>query len=110
MVTNALMKLGFAGVMGFCAGVALKRASTEAAYTLGCAFIFLQGLAWRGYIEMKWAKIRTDLVALVDTDGDGQITRSDVMRYVKKGFSILVYQLPSTSGFSLGLMWGFNWA
>ena len=42
LITGAMTQLGSAGLMGFCTGVALKRATTEVAYTLGGAFVFLQ--------------------------------------------------------------------
>jgi len=109
LITGAALRLGSAGFMGFCAGVALKRATTEAAYALGGAFIFLQVLAWRGYVDIKWRKVYDDVVRLVDTDGDGEITRKDVLKYIKGLMSILVYKLPSTAGFTTGLYYGFYW-
>mmetsp|Transcript_12857 Transcript_12857/g.43542 ORF Transcript_12857/g.43542 Transcript_12857/m.43542 type:complete len:207 (+) Transcript_12857:34-654(+) len=108
MITSAMTRLGMGGLLGFCAGVALRRATKEAAFVAGSAFIFLQVLAWRGYIEIKWQRIRGDVICAVDTDGDGEITAKDVKHYVRRLFGVLVYQLPSTSGFGLGLVYGFK--
>jgi uncharacterized membrane protein (Fun14 family) len=143
-VTMALTQLGSAGLLGFCAGIALKRATTEAAYTVGVAFVFLQValaprpappaapgssarapakpalsprdmdprqvLAHKGYIDVQWKRIRADLLYLVDTDGDGEITRKDVLKHVKNMLNILLYKLPSTAGFTAGLVYGFRWS
>jgi uncharacterized membrane protein (Fun14 family) len=110
MITSAMTSLGSAGLLGFCAGVALKRATTEAAYTVGVAFVFLQLLAYKGYIDIQWKRIRDDLLYLVDTDGDGEITRADVLKYVKGFLNVLVHKLPSTAGLTAGLIYGFRWS
>ncbi|KAJ1623789.1 hypothetical protein T492DRAFT_599301 [Pavlovales sp. CCMP2436] len=110
VITSAMMRLGSAGFLGFCAGIVLKRATTEAAYTVGVAFVFLQLLAYRGYIDIQWKRLREDLLYLVDTDGDGEITRKDVLAYIRTLLSVLVYKLPSTTGFTAGLVYGWRWS
>jgi len=50
------------------------------------------------------------LLYLVDTDGDGEITRKDVLAYIRTLLSVLVYKLPSTTGFTAGLVYGWRWS
>ena len=52
----ALTRLGSAGLLGFCAGIALKRATTEAAYTVGVAFVFLQVARRAGAARLLFAR------------------------------------------------------
>lgn len=67
-------------------------------------------LAYKGYIDIQWKRIRADVLYLVDTDGDGEVTRKDVLKYVKGLMNVLVFKLPSTSGFTVGLVYGFRWS
>ena len=67
-------------------------------------------LAYKGYIDVQWKRIRADMLWLVDTDGDGEITRKDVLEYVRGALTILVHKLPSTAGFTAGLVYGFRWS
>jgi len=69
-----------------------------------------QVLAHKGYIDIKWKRIREDVLYLVDTDGDGELTRKDVLKHVRGLLNVLVYKLPSTSGFTVGLVYGFRWS
>mmetsp|Transcript_9342 Transcript_9342/g.18438 ORF Transcript_9342/g.18438 Transcript_9342/m.18438 type:complete len:159 (-) Transcript_9342:351-827(-) len=104
-----LTRLGFGGAVGFCTGYAVKQASKIAAMALGVGFICLQGMQYAGYIEVRWDKIRGDLIKRIDTDGSGTVTTKDVRYYVTKVFGILKFHGPHAAGFSTGLLWGFRW-
>ncbi len=52
-----LSQLGFSGVMGVCAGAALKKLSREVAVTIGLAFAGLQTLAYLGYIQIDYSRV-----------------------------------------------------
>ncbi|GBG30486.1 FUN14 domain-containing protein 1 [Hondaea fermentalgiana] len=104
-----LTRLGFGGALGFCTGYAIKQASKVVATALGVGFVCLQGMQYAGYIEVRWDKIRGDLIKRVDTDGSGTVTTRDIKYYVTKVFGILKFHGPHAAGFSSGLVYGFRW-
>ena len=57
-----LYQLGFGGAMGIASGYAMKQIGKAAAMIIGTAFISLQVAAYYGYVEVKWKKIRDDVV------------------------------------------------
>jgi hypothetical protein len=59
------------------------------ALVVGSLFIFVQGLAYCGYIEVKWGKVIGDVEKKLDTDGDGKVTSSDVKNYLGAALHIL---------------------
>mmetsp|Transcript_19000 Transcript_19000/g.31076 ORF Transcript_19000/g.31076 Transcript_19000/m.31076 type:complete len:155 (-) Transcript_19000:115-579(-) len=101
------MRFGFGGFVGFCSGYAMKKATKVAAVCLGVGFVCLQSLQYCGYIEVKWGKIRGDLVKQIDSDGSGQVGVKDIRHYVTKLFNVLRFHGPPAAGFSTGLYVGF---
>ena len=71
-------------------------------------FIGLQCMSYFGLVEIKWLEVEKKAMALIDTDGDGKITATDVKRYWKRIIKVLTHQLPSTAGFSVGMLVGFK--
>jgi len=104
----ALGQITMGAALGFCAGYALKQVGKAAAFGIGVFFVSLQGLAFCGYIEIKWSKAFADGLKAIDTDGDGKITSKDLRVYAKKALHILMYQLPSGGGFISGLLYGMR--
>jgi len=102
------MRLGFGGFVGFCSGYAIKQASKVVALTLGVGFVCLQSLQYVGYVEVKWSKIRIDVMRTISTDGSGQVTVKDVRHYITRIFNVLRFHGPPAAGFSTGLYLGFN--
>lgn len=53
-------------MMGCTSGYAMKKIGKMAAFATGVSFVFLQGLAYAGLIEIKWAafekKVRSKLL------------------------------------------------
>jgi uncharacterized membrane protein (Fun14 family) len=92
--------IGFSSVTGFCVGAAFKRVGTEAAYLLGSAFITLNALAYAGYVEVNWLKMRSDFESKLDVDGDQKITSKDFKLWLQK---LLPYGV-NAAGFAVGLV------
>jgi hypothetical protein len=47
-------------------------------------------------------------VAALDTDGDGKLTVKDLQHYWKKLVVVLTYRLPSSAGFTAGIILGLR--
>ncbi|KAK3251356.1 hypothetical protein CYMTET_39301 [Cymbomonas tetramitiformis] len=99
-------QIGFGSVAGYASGMALRAAGKVAAIAVGTGFIFVQGLAYIGYIEVDWRKVERDYASLLDLDGDGKVTAGDLNLAWEKLNSVLAFNLPAGTGFSAGLLYG----
>ncbi len=45
---------------------------------------------------------------LADLDGDGEFSQKDIMIYLKKLRGVLTHSLPSSSGFTVGFLFGLR--
>jgi len=111
LVENAIplsQEVGFSVVAGYASGLALRFAGKVAAVTVGGAFVFLQSLAYSGYINVDWVKVEHEYRALMDLDGDGKVTTNDVQLMMHKLQSVLLFNLPSGAGFTGGLYYGMG--
>ena len=54
-------QVGFGAVAGYCAGVALRVAGTAGLALAGAGFVALQGLQYKGYVEVDWQKVEREL-------------------------------------------------
>mmetsp|Transcript_39982 Transcript_39982/g.110046 ORF Transcript_39982/g.110046 Transcript_39982/m.110046 type:complete len:194 (+) Transcript_39982:51-632(+) len=104
-----VQKLGFGGIMGVCSGVALKRLGNQAAGAIGLGFIILQGLAYLGYIDIDYGKVKEDAKKMIDQDGDGKITAKDAKLFWRKVKELLTFHLPGMGGFSAGFVLGIRY-
>ena len=102
-----ISRFGFGGMCGFCSGYAIKQASKVAAMLFGLTFVGLQGLQYAGYIEIKWNKIKTDSIRLVDSDGSGKVGVKDIKYYLRHLLAMLKFHGPTASGLGAGLYYGF---
>eukprot|EP00735_Rhodelphis_limneticus_P005601 TRINITY_DN1751_c0_g1::TRINITY_DN1751_c0_g1_i1::g.25145::m.25145 TRINITY_DN1751_c0_g1::TRINITY_DN1751_c0_g1_i1::g.25145 ORF type:complete len:213 (-),score=58.63,sp/Q4RY26/FUND1_TETNG/37.76/1e-08,FUN14/PF04930.10/1.5e+03,FUN14/PF04930.10/5e-20,EF-hand_7/PF13499.1/0.003,EF-hand_5/PF13202.1/0.046,EF-hand_6/PF13405.1/0.058,EF-hand_1/PF00036.27/0.13,DUF543/PF04418.7/0.2,DUF543/PF04418.7/4.2e+03,EF-hand_8/PF13833.1/0.26 TRINITY_DN1751_c0_g1_i1:413-1051(-) len=102
-------KLSLGMVMGVCSGYALKRIGQNVAMAVGVGFMSLQGLAYMGYIDIKWGKVAGDVEKALDTDGDGKLTQADAKNAFNKLLSILTAGLPGASGFASGMYIGVKY-
>jgi FUN14 domain-containing protein 1 len=93
-------------VMGYCSGYASKQFGKAVAFYVGCGFVIIQGLAYKGYIDVKWNSIKHDAIVLADADGDGKLTVKDMKMWWTKARRVLEYNLPSGGGFGLGFVMG----
>ncbi|CAB9529868.1 FUN14 family [Seminavis robusta] len=104
-----LAQLSFGAAMGYCSGMAMKKVGKAVAFGVGVIFIGLQAAASTGYIAVDWAKISDDTMKKLDTTGDGKVDAEDLKLYWKKLKALLVNKLPSSSGFSLGFLYGVRY-
>jgi uncharacterized membrane protein (Fun14 family) len=87
-------RLGFGGILGLCAGYAVKQAGKVAMVVLGAGVVFLQGMQYAGYIEVKWDKLERDATLALDTDGSGTLGMKDFEYYQKRLLRAITYQGP----------------
>lgn len=109
MLGPILGKISYGSCLGGCAGYALKKMTKAAAMAIGGVFLFLQVLAYKGYIFVDWQKVEKDVVSRIDQDGDGDFDGDDVKILVANMWDFVKFQLPSASGFGLGFVAGFKY-
>mmetsp|Transcript_20277 Transcript_20277/g.24227 ORF Transcript_20277/g.24227 Transcript_20277/m.24227 type:complete len:236 (+) Transcript_20277:108-815(+) len=102
------MKLGFGGCLGLCAGYSAKQLGKAAMLVVGAIFSLLQLLAYNGFIEIKWQKLKSYLESLVDMDKDGKFSSADLKTLLVGTLRILKHNLPGASGFIPGFYLGFT--
>lgn len=88
--------------MGICSGVAFKRVGTAVATLIGISFAGLQVLAYYGYIQVDFNKMKKDAENVVDLNKDGKIDHKDVIAGWNKIKDMLTLNLPGMGGFSSG--------
>merc|ERR1719198_2340577 len=71
-------QLGMGSTLGYCAGVTLRFVGRVAAVGVGGLFCVVQGLSYRGYVQVDWRKVERDYIKLLDKDQDGQVTAGDL--------------------------------
>ena len=103
-----LSKITLGSFLGYCSGVASKKIGKAVAAGIGLLFVAVQSAANAGYIDVDWAKVEKDVISKIDTDADGKITKVDLKKYWEKVKSILTYNMPSASGFSIGFFYGLK--
>mmetsp|Transcript_57527 Transcript_57527/g.93161 ORF Transcript_57527/g.93161 Transcript_57527/m.93161 type:complete len:220 (+) Transcript_57527:77-736(+) len=101
-------QLSLGSTLGFCAGVALRFAGRIAAVGVGTTFCVIQGLAYRGYLQVDWRAVERDYINLLDQDGDGEVTSSDVVAVWRQTQDVLAFNLPAGMGFTAGLAYGLG--
>lgn len=110
MLVPVLSQLGMGGCFGYAAGYSFKVISRAAMFLVGTGFIALQGLAYGGYIDIKWGAVQSKIKHQLDADGDGELTVKDFKIYASKLFHVLKYSLPSSSGFGTGFVLALKYA
>uniref|UniRef100_A0A7S1B2Y7 EF-hand domain-containing protein n=1 Tax=Noctiluca scintillans TaxID=2966 RepID=A0A7S1B2Y7_NOCSC len=80
---------GFGGMVGFCAGYALKKVGKASVVVAGFFFLLQQSLAYTEYVTMNWDKVEQDVTKLLDTNGDGKLDEQDVNAWSHRGFAII---------------------
>jgi uncharacterized membrane protein (Fun14 family) len=62
-----LQKLTFSSFMGYCGGITAKKVGKGMAIVIGVTFFGLQGLAYKGLIDIDWKKVQSSAVSTIDT-------------------------------------------
>lgn len=101
-------RLGFGGVLGFCAGYSIKQASKAVAVFVGSTVVFLQTLQYLGYIEVKWKKIQRDVMKSITSEGAETFSVKDVTYWMRRTMNVLTHQAPQAGGFAGGIYLGLG--
>lgn len=92
--------------MGYCSGLAFRKASRFAAVVIGVGFMGLQGAKSLGYIDIDWNKIKDDAIKPLDANKDGKFDADDAQIWWKKSQEVLKDSVPGAGGFSAGFLLG----
>jgi uncharacterized membrane protein (Fun14 family) len=92
--------LGFGGVAGAVVGYTAKKAAKVVAIALGCVFIVIQFLVYKGFITVDWTAVQ-GTAEHVWTDQNGR-TLAD------HAWEIISANLPFGGGFAAGFALGFK--
>ncbi len=103
-----IQQFSLSSLLGYCSAVSAKRIGKTLAFIGGLAFVSLQAMVHKGYIQVDWKKIEQSVKDAVDTDKDGEITDKDVQRYWERVKKFLTENIPDASGFGLGFMIGLK--
>jgi uncharacterized membrane protein (Fun14 family) len=95
-------EIGVSAIFGASVGVATKRLAKDALYGAGLAFMFLQSLAYFGYITINWQRVENDISKAIDQDGDGKVTVKDGKRLLERFLGVMKTGLPNAAGFGTG--------
>ena len=102
-----LSRLGFAGIVGVCCAQATKSATKLVAVYLGAGVITLQILSQWGYVTVHWDRLKKDVQAIADVDGDGDFTSKDMSRWTNRALHLMSNGMPQAGGFASGFWVGF---
>lgn len=98
---NAVLpQIGFGFVAGFVAGAALRFLGRLAAITIGLGFLLLQTLAYLGYVQVDWYRIKQDVSPVLEQGA----LRSAWDQLV----AVLTNNAPFGGGFVTGLLLGLR--
>ena len=96
------------GLMGFCTGLACRKAGEAAAVGLGAAFCFLGVLAKSGYITIDIPKIEKSLLMMLDMNKDGKLDDADYKFVSERAITVLQDNgMVATGAFAAGFAYGF---
>eukprot|EP00924_Labyrinthula_sp_SR-Ha-C_P005200 maker-scaffold_1-snap-gene-24.16-mRNA-1 protein AED:0.06 eAED:0.06 QI:131/1/1/1/1/1/5/65/236 len=105
---DAVQQLTFGAFTGFVSGYALRQGAKVASVALGTGFVFIQGLAYLGYVDVKWRKIERVYYDVLDADQDGKITANDFSILFNNTTELLKFEFPSGAGFSSAFAYGLT--
>mmetsp|Transcript_11163 Transcript_11163/g.19642 ORF Transcript_11163/g.19642 Transcript_11163/m.19642 type:complete len:244 (-) Transcript_11163:334-1065(-) len=101
-------QVSFGAVSGAAAGYALRQGGKIAGVLLGTGFVFVQSLAYLGYVEVDWRKIERDYYNVMDANKDGKVTIEDFQLMLSNSQEVLKFNLPAGSGFTAGFGYGIS--
>ncbi|KAI8905081.1 FUN14 family-domain-containing protein, partial [Gorgonomyces haynaldii] len=98
-----------ATVMGGCSGYAAKKMTKGAALVIGLGFMGLQALSHADVIRINWSKLEQYMVKSLDADGDGKLTKNDVVVGASRIVRNLGSDFPSSAGFVAAFWIGYRY-
>ncbi|WP_027481105.1 FUN14 domain-containing protein [Deinococcus pimensis] len=99
LLTPILPDLSLGGLLGFCAGFAVKKVGRGLIFVLGALFVVLQLLAWWGFVTVNWTHVREVAEPLVRQGGE------QGGAWLMK---VLTANLPFGGAFTAGLLLGLR--
>lgn len=102
------LRVTVTGILGYCTGVAARRAVREVATYVGVGIASMQLMAHYGFITIHWGTIVKTITLAADQNGDGQFDATDAVALVKKSVRFLSRGVPDAAGFVTGLYYGFR--
>ncbi|CAK0782661.1 hypothetical protein CVIRNUC_005856 [Coccomyxa viridis] len=97
-----MANLGFSGAVGLATGLALRAVGQAVAIALGILFIIIQGGAYLGFVEVKWATVHREVIRRLDINRDGTFDATDFKSLLASSLAILSQGVPSVGGFLAG--------
>lgn len=61
-----LQKLTLSSVMGYCSAITAKKIGKGIAFVAGLGFLALQGLAYKGIVDVNWKELEKNVANAVD--------------------------------------------
>ena len=100
LITPLAAQLGAGGVAGLVAGYAIKKLFKLLAILVGLIFIFLQYLAWKGFIDIHYDNIYATVQAMLQQSGT-VVTEFNIPAFITAN-------IPMAGSFVVGLGVGFK--
>ena len=100
--------LGFGSIAWYAAGKAMRAGTNIGLVLAGAGFITAQMLQQRGYIQVDWNKVENEVRAVLDVDGDGELTTTDASIAWDGIVDSLRVGVPGSAGFAAGALAGFG--
>lgn len=99
--------VGFGGMLGYCSGLAFRKAGKVAGVAIGLTFMGVQTAASSGYITVNWDKVKDDtFVKTLDANKDGIVNMDDAQVHWNKYSAMMTDRVPNAGGFAAGFMLG----
>jgi uncharacterized membrane protein (Fun14 family) len=100
LITPLATQLGAGGVVGLIVGFAIKKLLKLLAILVGLIFVFVQYLAWQGFIDIHYDRIYDAVQAMMQQAGV-TVTEFNVPAFITSN-------IPIAGSFVVGLGVGFK--
>ncbi|KXZ50875.1 hypothetical protein GPECTOR_14g125 [Gonium pectorale] len=81
-----------------------KKVGQLVAVCVGLGFLFVQALAYTGFVTVNWSHVHTTVHNILDVNKDGKVDAEDFKPIVAGGLAALSQGIPSVGGFLAGFM------
>lgn len=95
-----VQQLSFGAVAGFAAGYALKKVGKLAALIVGLLFVFVQVLAYYGFVTIDWVEVQNRVNPLLETEALNSVWQGLV--------NVLTYNVTFAAAFIPALVLGLR--
>lgn len=99
LITPVLPDLSVGGLLGFCAGFAVKKVGRMLVFVVGAIVLVVQLLVWQGFVTVDWARVQQSAEPLVEAGGREGGTWL---------MNVLTANLPFGGAFTAGLLLGLR--